>query len=357
MRRCSSRAAAPRAAGQHERRDLLPAVSLRCHRRVRAAARRSSRRPTTAEVGDTLTIEVDRRRQPRDAREDRFRDAQRQHGPTVRRAAVHDIRQRASRRSCRRARATRRRASICVRDRRRRCAVDRRRCCASTSTRRRTSRSTTRRRSAAAAAPRSTSRAQPTRCSSACTAASRHYVNQVGPQCVKVDQFGRWIGDPVNGALTGTTTTGTAFNEICPRDSAVSGFRGALVSVRRSDRTSSAARYAERRPHGRGHLSRRRGGTGGTAQGRSACGTGNPVYALYGRSGGWLDNFGVLCRPGAITPISTNSSPVIVNPGAQAGVVGVRRRLADHGNRRRRRHADLQRERSAGRAGSTRAPA
>ena len=46
------------------------------------------------------------------------------------------------------------------------------------------------------------------------------------------------------------------------------------------------------------------GGTGGTAQGRSACGTGNPVYALYGRSGGWLDSFGVLCRPAAITPIS-----------------------------------------------------
>ena len=28
------------------------------------------------------------------------------------------------------------------------------------------------------------------------------YVNQIGPQCVRVDQFGRWIGDPVDGPLT-----------------------------------------------------------------------------------------------------------------------------------------------------------
>ena len=54
-----------------------------------------------------------------------------------------------------------------------------------------------------------------------------NYVNQVGPQCVKVDQFGRWIGDPVKRPVTGTTTTGTSFDKVCARDSAVSGFRGA----------------------------------------------------------------------------------------------------------------------------------
>jgi hypothetical protein len=34
------------------------------------------------------------------------------------------------------------------------------------------------------------------------------------------------------------------------------------------------------------------------------------------------DNFGVQCRRASVTPVSVNSSPVIVNPGAQAGVVG-----------------------------------
>src|SRR4030095_15068618 len=62
---------------------------------------------------------------------------------------------------------------------------------------------------------------------------------------------------------------------------------------------------------------------GGTAQALQTCGTGNPVYALYGRSGSWIDSFGVLCRPGAITPISTNSTPVVVNPGAQSWIAGV----------------------------------
>ena len=42
---------------------------------------------------------------------------------------------------------------------------------------------------------------------------------------VRVDQLGRWIGDPVDGPLTGTDTTGFDFTRSCPRDYAVSGFR------------------------------------------------------------------------------------------------------------------------------------
>jgi YVTN family beta-propeller protein len=149
------------------------------------------------------------------------------------------------------------------------------------------------------------------------------YVNQVGPQCVRVDQFGHWIGDPVARPVTGTTTTGTAFNKLCPRDSAVSGFRG--NSSQYVDRIELQCRALT--PSGgltgTGTYLGATGGTGGTAQALKTCGTENPVYALYGRSGGWLDAFGVLCRPGAITPISTNSSPVIVNPGAQSWLVGV----------------------------------
>ncbi len=65
------------------------------------------------------------------------------------------------------------------------------------------------------------------------------YVNQIGAQCVRVDQFGHWIGDPVAKPLTGTTTTGTAFNKLCARDWAVSGFRGRSRST--STRSSSSA--------------------------------------------------------------------------------------------------------------------
>ena len=56
------------------------------------------------------------------------------------------------------------------------------------------------------------------------------------------------------------------------------------------------------------------GGTGGTAQALQACGTENPVYALYGRSGAQINSFGVLCRTAVITPVSTNSTPVTPDP-------------------------------------------
>ena len=52
------------------------------------------------------------------------------------------------------------------------------------------------------------------------------YVNQIGPQCVAMDQLGRWIGDPVNRSVTGSTSSGTNFRltetggqVIRPRDS------------------------------------------------------------------------------------------------------------------------------------------
>jgi DNA-binding beta-propeller fold protein YncE/mono/diheme cytochrome c family protein len=149
------------------------------------------------------------------------------------------------------------------------------------------------------------------------------YVNQVGPHCVRVDQFGRWIGDPVARPVTGTTTTGTAFSKMCPRDAAVSGFRGNSGQYVNQIELQCRALTPNGGLTGTGSYLGPTGGTGGTAQGLQSCGTENPVYALYGRSGGWLDAFGVLCRPGAITPISTNSSPVIVNPGAQTWLVGV----------------------------------
>jgi hypothetical protein len=58
----------------------------------------------------------------------------------------------------------------------------------------------------------------------------------------------------------------------------------------------------------------------GTAQGPWRCETGNPAYALYGRSGSWMDNFGVQCRAAATTFV--NSPPLLANPGSQETIAG-----------------------------------
>jgi YVTN family beta-propeller protein len=147
------------------------------------------------------------------------------------------------------------------------------------------------------------------------------YVNQIGPDCVRVDQFGRWIGDPVARPVTGTLTSGTTFAKLCPRDFAVSGFRGGSSQYVNQIELQCRALTPSGGLTGAGSYLGAVG-TGGTAQPLQTCGTENPVYALYGRSGSWLDAFGVLCRPGVITPVSTNSLPVVANPGAQSWIVG-----------------------------------
>lgn len=148
------------------------------------------------------------------------------------------------------------------------------------------------------------------------------YVNQIGPQCVKVDQLGRWIGNPVKGSLTGSTTTGTSFEKICPGNYAVSGFRGNSAQYVDQIEVQCRALTASGGLTGTPIYLGGAGGTGGSPQGPFSCGTNNPVYALYGRSGGWMDNFGMECKQAVITPISINSTPVVVNPGAQNSVLG-----------------------------------
>ena len=147
-------------------------------------------------------------------------------------------------------------------------------------------------------------------------------INQIGPQCIRVDQFGRWIGNPVQRPVTGTTATGTAFNKVCPRDFAMSGFQGRSGTTVNQLELQCRALTAFGGLTGTGTLLGPDGGTGGTAQPLQACGTENPVYALYGTSGTQVNSFGVLCRTAVITPISTNSTPVVVNPGAQTSVAG-----------------------------------
>jgi YVTN family beta-propeller protein len=149
------------------------------------------------------------------------------------------------------------------------------------------------------------------------------YVNQIGPQCVRMDQLGRWIGDPVNGTLAGNSATGTGFSKTCPRDFAVSGFRGHAGQYVNQLEMECRALTPAGGLTGEVQYLGGAGGPDGTGQGPFSCGTGNPVFALYGRSGGWLDSFGVQCRPGAITPISINSRPVVVDPGSQSDVAGL----------------------------------
>ena len=110
----------------------------------------------------------------------------------------------------------------------------------------------------------------------------------------------------------------------CPRDFAISGFRGrAAQYVDQLDfecRALTASGLAHGRRHSTSVLS---GGTGGTAQGPFSCSTGNPVYALTGRSGGWLDAFGVLCRQAPITNTDVNTRRC-ANPGKQSAASGWR---------------------------------
>jgi YVTN family beta-propeller protein len=144
------------------------------------------------------------------------------------------------------------------------------------------------------------------------------YVNQIGPQCVQMDQF----GDPVDGPVTGSTTSGTSFSKTCPRDFGVSGFRGWSDQYVNQVEIECRPLTATGGLSGDGELLGPDGGNGGNSQGLQRCGTDNPAHALYGRSGGWLDSFGLQCKEAFVTTISVNSTPVIVNPGTQSGVVG-----------------------------------
>ncbi len=200
--------------------------------------------------------------------------------------------------------------------------------------------------SAALAARRSSSRARRRDSSSACTAVTRLTSTRSVRRCVKVDQLGRWIGDPVNGPVTGTSTTGTAFTKTCPRDYAVSGFRGRSAQYVNQIDIQCRALTPNGGLTGDVQYLGATAAPAGRRRAPLACGTGNPVYALYGRSGSWLDNFGVQCRAAAITPISINSVAGHREPGfADRASSASRCRFADQRLGRRRRQPHLQRRR------------
>ena len=145
-------------------------------------------------------------------------------------------------------------------------------------------------------------------------------VNQVGLQCVQVDQNGHWIGTPINRGITGTAS-GASYTKTCPTNYAISGYQGRSgTSVNQLD-FECRALTSQGKITGIGQFLGPVGGSGGTAQGPYNCGTNNPAYALTGRSSSAIDNFGMQCRQATL--ISVNSPPNVVNPGNLTGVVGV----------------------------------
>jgi hypothetical protein len=147
------------------------------------------------------------------------------------------------------------------------------------------------------------------------------YVNRVGAQCVAIDRDGHWVGDPVNRGSSGTIN-GDAYSKTCPRDSAISGFRGrGSIFVDQLDFECQAVGSGGKLT-GAGTFLGPVGGTGGTPQGPYRCSSGNAAYRLVGRSGGWLDAFGMECRTSPNGTIGGgNTAPAVSNPGAQSSLV------------------------------------
>ncbi len=144
-------------------------------------------------------------------------------------------------------------------------------------------------------------------------------VHAVGARCVRIDDAGRWIGDPVDRGLTGGAS-GATFDRTCGRDQAMSGFMarsGAVV-----DALTPACRplVSANRLGGVTTLLDAVGGNGGRAHSRRDCGRDAPADALYGRSGASIDLFGLLC---AENDAALNFAPVLTAPGDRSDELGL----------------------------------
>jgi len=153
------------------------------------------------------------------------------------------------------------------------------------------------------------------------------YVDRVGLQCVPVDETGRWIGDPIDRGYTGQAT-GTAFTRTCPRDFAVSAFSGRASQYVDQLNVECKALTTSGKITGAGQFLGAVGGTGGTGFGPFNCSTGNPAYALSGRSSTLIDALNMTCRQAPITQVGANSAPIVSNPGNQVGDVGTEATLS-----------------------------
>ncbi len=118
------------------------------------------------------------------------------------------------------------------------------------------------------------------------------YVNSVGPRCVAVDNAGNWVGTPRDGERSGGGG-GTAYSQTCPVGQAVTGFTAGSgqyvnrIGLRCQDLTAAQAVS--------GPITTLADiGTGGATSGPFDCGA--IADGVLGRSGSWMDAFGLQCR-------------------------------------------------------------
>ena len=119
------------------------------------------------------------------------------------------------------------------------------------------------------------------------------YVNSVGARCVSVTNDGDWIGQPRDASLTGTSN-GSPYASTCPSGWAVTGFTGRAdtfvnqvgLQCQKLDTDSTVRGFSQPLPVA--------GRSTGTEHTLLNC-AGSVATGLTGRSGGWMDSFGLQC--------------------------------------------------------------
>ncbi|MDM0044017.1 DUF1929 domain-containing protein [Variovorax dokdonensis] len=120
-------------------------------------------------------------------------------------------------------------------------------------------------------------------------------VDRVGPQCVRVDAAGRWMGEPVNRGAAGGIGGG-AFARTCARNYGVTGMSGRSSNLVYNLQMSCSPLVTIQQTSGIPTPLASVGGGGGVQRALRSCGLGGVGRGLYGRSGGMVDAVGLLCR-------------------------------------------------------------
>lgn len=134
--------------------------------------------------------------------------------------------------------------------------------------------------------------------------ASSTRIYNIGPRCVAVDATGQWSGMPVNRGSAGGLG-GSSFTQSCAAGSAVSGFSGRSGTytnqlIAHCRPLASATRLTGSPTP----LSSVGSNSLGSARAYRSCGANKPVVAVYGRSGSWLDAFGMRCTPNSAAELT-----------------------------------------------------
>ncbi len=134
---------------------------------------------------------------------------------------------------------------------------------------------------------------------------SSTYINSVGARCVSVDSSGNWIGQPRNLGTVGTASGGD-YSRTCDTGWAVSGFSGRAdtylnqisLQCRKLDSGSTVSGLTRNLTSAGANI--------GTQQGPFICG-GAVATGITGRSGSWMDAFGLQC-PNAGTGVISHTN-------------------------------------------------